>query len=160
MTRGSFRVTSRMTGESRTRAWSVRRLVVWAGRIVGLLLAPLLLLVLIGFSVLAVLRERATRTSAAPSTGRFVRADDVDVFIQEAGPATGVPLHSAGEADPNAFVESFNGKLRAECLDAHMFLSLEDARAIIEDWRPTSTRSVHTARWATARLLSSRRRGP
>ena len=35
----------------------------------------------------------------------------------------------------NAFVESFNGRLRDECLNAHWFLSLADARAKIEAWR-------------------------
>jgi putative transposase len=35
----------------------------------------------------------------------------------------------------NAFVESFNGRLRDECRNAHWFLSLADARAKIEAWR-------------------------
>ena len=35
----------------------------------------------------------------------------------------------------NAFIESFNGKLRAECLNAHWFLSLDDAVRKCEDWR-------------------------
>jgi len=50
---------------------------------------------------------------------------------------SGVALHfiQPGKPTQNAFVESFNGKLRAECLDAHMFLSLADAREIIEAWR-------------------------
>lgn len=40
-----------------------------------------------------------------------------------------------GKPTQNAFVESFNGKLRLECLDAHWFTSLADARAVIEAWR-------------------------
>jgi putative transposase len=35
----------------------------------------------------------------------------------------------------NAFIESFNGRLRDECLDTRWFLSLEDARSKIEAWR-------------------------
>jgi len=35
----------------------------------------------------------------------------------------------------NAFIESFNGKLRDECLNENWFLSLEDARRTIENWR-------------------------
>ena len=35
----------------------------------------------------------------------------------------------------NSFVESFNGKLRDECLNANQFLSIEDARSKIEAWR-------------------------
>lgn len=40
-----------------------------------------------------------------------------------------------GKPIQNAFVESFNGKLRDECLNQHWFLSLDDARAMIETWR-------------------------
>lgn len=32
-----------------------------------------------------------------------------------------------GKPTDNAFIESFNGKFRAECLNAHWFLSLTDA---------------------------------
>jgi transposase InsO family protein len=35
----------------------------------------------------------------------------------------------------NAYVESFNGRLRDECLNEHWFTSLEHARAEIERWR-------------------------
>jgi putative transposase len=34
-----------------------------------------------------------------------------------------------GRPIDNAFVESFSGRLREECLNAHWFLSLDDARA-------------------------------
>jgi putative transposase len=40
-----------------------------------------------------------------------------------------------GKPTDNAFIESFNGKFRAECLNAHWFLSLDDARSKLEDWR-------------------------
>ncbi|AOF92953.1 integrase core domain protein (plasmid) [Sinorhizobium sp. RAC02] len=35
----------------------------------------------------------------------------------------------------NAFIEAFNGRLRAECLNQHWFLTLADAREKMEDWR-------------------------
>ena len=35
----------------------------------------------------------------------------------------------------NAFIESFNGRLRDECLNVHQFASLADAQSIIEAWR-------------------------
>jgi putative transposase len=35
----------------------------------------------------------------------------------------------------NAFIEAFNGRFRAECLNAHWFLTLDDARSKMEDWR-------------------------
>ena len=40
-----------------------------------------------------------------------------------------------GKPTDNAFVESFNGRLRDECLNTHWFLSLDDARAKLEAWR-------------------------
>ena len=40
-----------------------------------------------------------------------------------------------GKPNQNAFVESFNGKFRLECLNAHWFSTLDDARRTIETWR-------------------------
>ena len=40
-----------------------------------------------------------------------------------------------GKPVQNAFVESFNSKLRDECLNEHVFLNLAEAREIIEAWR-------------------------
>ena len=40
-----------------------------------------------------------------------------------------------GKPTDNGFIEAFNSKLRAECLNAHWFLSLADAREKLEDWR-------------------------
>jgi len=40
-----------------------------------------------------------------------------------------------GKPTDNAFVESFNGTLRDECLNVHWFTSLKDAREQIEQWR-------------------------
>lgn len=40
-----------------------------------------------------------------------------------------------GKPVENAFVESFNGRLRDECLNEHWFLSLADARQLVEAWR-------------------------
>jgi putative transposase len=40
-----------------------------------------------------------------------------------------------GKPVQNAFVESFNGRLRDECLNANWFTSLKDARRKIEEWR-------------------------
>lgn len=55
--------------------------------ILGLLLAVILF-----FGVLANLREAKTRQEAAPSTGRFVQAGDIELFIQEMGPEDGQPI--------------------------------------------------------------------
>lgn len=40
-----------------------------------------------------------------------------------------------GKPTQNSFAESFNGKFRDECLNQHWFMSLNDARRKIEDWR-------------------------
>jgi len=59
------------------------------------------------------------RALAAWSQERGVRLE----FIQPGKPAQ------------NAFAESFNGRLRDECLNANWFTSLSDARRKIENWR-------------------------
>ena len=40
-----------------------------------------------------------------------------------------------GRPIENAFIESFNGRRRDECLNVHQFLSIADAQARIEAWR-------------------------
>ena len=40
-----------------------------------------------------------------------------------------------GKPTDNAFIEAFNGRFRAECLNAHWFLSLADAAQKLETWR-------------------------
>lgn len=51
-----------------------------------------------------------------------------------------------GKPVENAFIESFNGRLRDECLNQHWFLSLGDARRRIESWRESyNTARPHSA---------------
>lgn len=40
-----------------------------------------------------------------------------------------------GKPTDNGFIEAFNSKFRAECLNAHWFLTLADAVEKMEDWR-------------------------
>ena len=49
----------------------------------------------------------------------------------------GIRIHfiQPGKPVQNAFVESMNGKFRAECLSESWFTSLDDARRTIETWR-------------------------
>ena len=51
--------------------------------------------------------------------------------------ARGVQLDFIRPGKPveNAFIESFNGRLRDECLNLHQFTSIEDAKTKIEAWR-------------------------
>ena len=51
-----------------------------------------------------------------------------------------------GKPMQNGFVESFNGRLRDECLNEHLFSSLPAARELIETWRiDYNTKRPHTA---------------
>lgn len=51
--------------------------------------------------------------------------------------ARGVTLRFIRPGKPveNAYIESFNGKFRDECLNEHWFVSLADAKTTIETWR-------------------------
>ena len=40
-----------------------------------------------------------------------------------------------GKPQQNAYIESFNGKFRDECLNEHWFLSMRHARRVIAEWR-------------------------
>lgn len=50
---------------------------------------------------------------------------------------SGVEWHYIAPGKPmqNAFIESFNGRLRDECTNEHLFHGLREARTIIEEWR-------------------------
>lgn len=61
---------------------------------------------------------------------------------------TGVDWHyiAPGKPTQNAFVESFNGRLRDECLNEHLFSNLAEARLLIEIWRKDyNTTRPHTS---------------
>lgn len=62
-----------------------------------------------------------------------------------------------GKPTQNAFVESFNGRLRDECLNEHLFDGLDDARRIIEAWRiDYNTHRPHTSLGGLAPLTYAR----
>jgi len=44
-------------------------------------------------------------------------------------------LIQPGKPNQNAYVESFNGRFREECLNENWFISLHHAKSIIEIWR-------------------------
>jgi len=58
-------------------------------------------------------------------------------------------LHRAGQANQDAYVDSFNGRFRHECLNEHRFLSLPHARQIIAAWRVDYNASGPTVPSAT-----------
>ena len=82
--------------------------------------------------------ERLAQTHGLP---RGIVCDNGPEFTSEAldvwAHQRGVTLHFIAPGKPvqNAYAESFNGRLRDECLNETWFVSLPDARATIETWR-------------------------
>ncbi len=64
--------------------------------------------------------------------GEFV-SRDLDLWAYRHGVT--LDFSRPGKPTDNAFIEAFNGKFRQECLSAHWFLSLADAREKMEAWR-------------------------
>ena len=82
--------------------------------------------------------ERVVETRGCPATivldnGPELTGKALDQWAHESG----VHLRFIDPGTPiqNAFTESFNGRLRDECLNAHWFRSLGEARQIVEEWR-------------------------
>ena len=72
-----------------------------------------------------------------------------------------------GKPIENAYIESFNGTFRDECLNEHWFLSLADAQAVIEAWRvdyntvrPHSALADQTPHQFAASKVGARRLSP
>ena len=59
-----------------------------------------------------------------------------------------------GKPTDKAYVESFNGTLRAECLDVHWFANLTEARQIIEGWRREYNESRPHRSWGRGLLTN------
>lgn len=72
---------------------------------------------------------------------RSIRVDNGPEFISKAMDAwafaSGIELHfiAPGKPTQNGLVESFNGRLRDECLNTSWFVDLADAKEKIELWR-------------------------
>ena len=85
--------------------------------------------------------EAMTRIAAIRGTPRAIRVDNGSEFISKVldrwayDNKVKLDFSRPGKPTDNAFVESFNGRLRDECLNTHWFLSLDDARSKIEAWR-------------------------
>ena len=61
----------------------------------------------------------------------------VSKALDEWAYAVGLQLRyiQPGKPQQNAYIESFNGKFRDECLNEHWFMSMRHARQLIEEWR-------------------------
>ena len=82
--------------------------------------------------------DRLAKTRGLP---RIIRTDNGKEFCGRAmltwAHQHGVTLRliEPGKPNQNAYIESFNGRLRDECLNEHWFLNLAHAQALIEAWR-------------------------
>lgn len=90
-----------------------------------------------GEDVVATLEQVCKRTGY-PAT---IRVDQGSEFISKdmdlwayANDVT-LDFSRPGKPTDNAFIEAFNARFRAECLNAHWFMSLEDAAEKLEAWR-------------------------
>jgi putative transposase len=85
----------------------------------------------------------ATLEQAAQETGypKIIRLDNGPEFISKDLDLWAfmhdvtLDFSRPGKPTDNAFIESLNGKFRAECLNAHWFMSLDEARRKCEAWR-------------------------
>lgn len=74
---------------------------IWIKRVsyLALSITLIIILALSGFRLAASAREDETRRAAAPATGKFVAAGDVEIYLQEAGGGAGEPvvfIHGTG----------------------------------------------------------------
>src|SRR5262249_39560522 len=89
-----------------------------------------------GTRVVAFLEELAF-TRGLPES---ITVDNGPEFISNAldqgASERGVTLHFSRPGKPvdNAFIESFNGRFRDECLNANWFSTLAEARKLINNW--------------------------
>ena len=106
-----------------------------------------------GEDVVRVLHEVAQKRGLP----RTVKSDNGSEFISKIMDkwayerSVALDFSRPGKPTDNAAVESFNGRLRQECLNAHWFLSLADAQEKIAAWREDYNESrPHSALdWAT-----------
>ena len=85
--------------------------------------------------------ESLNRICAERGRPRTIKTDNGSEFISKAMDrwayerSVELDFSRPGKPTDNARVESFNGRLRQECLNAHWFLSMDDAKAKIGAWR-------------------------
>jgi putative transposase len=71
-------------------------------------------------------------------------AEEVRKWLAKLG--TGPLYIELGSPWENGYCESFNGKLRDECLNGEIFYSLKEAQIVIEKWRvECNTKRPHSA---------------
>jgi len=66
-----------------------------------------------------------------------------------AGERTGLHFIPPGQPWRNGYIESFNSRVRDQCLNINMFWSLAQARVVISDWKEDYNHADGTAPSAT-----------
>jgi putative transposase len=91
-----------------------------------------------------IIKSRGCRRMIVSDNGTEFTSDALLAWQEELG----IEWHYIAPGKPmqNGFVESFNGRLRDECLNEHLFANLNEARQIIEEWRiDYNTNRPHTS---------------
>ncbi len=96
--------------------------------------------------------EVLERVSQSRTTPQSIRVDNGPEFISRSldlwayWNEVKLDFSRPGKPTDNALIESFNGKLRQECLNQHWFLSLQDAVEKVQRWRDEyNLRRPHSA---------------
>ena len=77
--------------------------------------------------------ERGLPSVIQADNGPELRGRVLDQWAYEHG--VKLQFIAPGKPIQNAYIESFNARLREECFNQHVFRSLDDARSKIESWR-------------------------
>ena len=77
--------------------------------------------------------ERGYPERIVCDNGPEFRSRALDEWAYENG--VSLDFIQPGKPVQNPFVESFNGKMRDECLNVHWFADVDEARSMIEHWR-------------------------
>lgn len=80
-----------------------------------------------------VIGERAVPDEIIMDNGPELTSKALDQWAYDRGVL--LRFITPGKPQQNGFIESFNGKLRDECLNEHWFTTLYDAREKVEAWR-------------------------
>jgi putative transposase len=103
--------------------------------------------------------QRGLPTTIKTDNGSEFISKVMDKWAYERG--VEIDFSRPGKPTDNAKVESFNGRLRQECLNEHWFLSLDDAKTKIEAWRQhyNEMRPHSALQWATPAEFARQARG-
>lgn len=86
-------------------------------------------------------RERGAPKHLFADNGSEFTGHMVDLWAYHRG--VRLDFSRPGKPTDNAFIETFNGSLRDECLNLHWFGSLNEAKELIEAWRKDYNESRH-----------------